>query len=703
MPPPPPAAAAAHTWLGTWSRPPDGPAQVALGAALALLVAALVPGGPRWLVATIEFASLADLARRRRFLTVASFVAAFMSLGYIAFYLRGGPRAAEAAGYWLQGRALSHGELAWKLSDPAASFRGRYLLFGLPDRLSGIFPPGYPLLLAVGFLFGAPMLVGPLLAAALVLAAWLLAREVAVAAGEHGDRAEWAARIAVGMSLVSAAVRYHTADAVPHGAAAMAVAMAMACALRARRTREVRLLGVAGLALGWLCATQPASAIPSGAIVLAIASRAEARARALAWVVGASLPGVMLLSAADHAATGHWLASPMAAYANVAEHHARAPLDLRAIATRTALYIRAHLLDVCNFEPLALLALVPVLRRGRTRVAILAALVVAGQILTRAALSGENLTPSVGASALADVLPIEHALMALALVSLFPRSLASATTATFGVALAGFALHASYEHEALAASGLGRPHFEPDTAREANVTHGLLFFDDDEGFELAHDPSLPASHGIEAVRMRGDDHDRLLYDSLGHPAIHRYVANANNVTVPVWSPPGSGSETWRFEAESEWPPASQTGGWSETLDVLPTSTTSSSALRGDVPPEGRALVVTPTGAAEATVVISLPVPRGPTPPERRTWMVAPRVVQRGGAGTATLEALADVAGPRGPPLATWSWADASRSAPIGLDLPPQPIELGGERARAWLVVRARGGPVALDRTTLRAR
>ena len=30
-------------------------------------------------------------------------------------------------------------------------------------------------------------------------------------------------------------------------------------------------------------------------------------------------------------------------------------------------------------------------------------------------------------------------------------------------------------------------------------------------------------------------------------------------------------------------------------------------------------------------------------------------------------------------------------------------ELGGERTRAWLVLRAHGGAVALDKTTLRAR
>jgi hypothetical protein len=186
-----PAASAAAAWIGTWSRPPDRPAQVALALAGLLLAVALVPGGPRWLASVLDFASLVDLSRKRRFLTIAAFVGAFLSLGYVAFYLRGGPRSAEAATYWLQGRALAHGELAWAVPDPSASFRARDLIFSAPDHLAGVFPPGYPLLLAPAFLVGAPMLVGPLVAAAIVVATWMLAREVALAAGEQEDRAEW--------------------------------------------------------------------------------------------------------------------------------------------------------------------------------------------------------------------------------------------------------------------------------------------------------------------------------------------------------------------------------------------------------------------------------------------------------------------------------------------------------------------------------
>ncbi|HEY8039394.1 MAG TPA: hypothetical protein VIF15_06350 [Polyangiaceae bacterium] len=683
----PDAASAAAAWLGTWSRPPDRPAQVALGAAVALLAIALVPGGPRWLASALDFTTVGDLTRRRRFLTVAAFVAAFLSLGYIAFYLRGGPRAPDAAAYWLEGRAMSHGELAWAAPEPSASFRARFLLFAPPDRLAGIFPPGYPLLLAAGFLVGAPMLVGPLLAAILVAATWWLAHEVAASAGESGPRAEAIARVAAGLSIVSAALRYHTADALPYGAAAVALVAALASALCARRTGDPRFFGAAGLAVGLLAATNPASAVAAGAVVTAMASGASRRARALAWACAAALPGVLLLLAADHAALGRAFASPSAAYfAMVEPHAATSTAGGIAAALRR---LRLHLVDAANFEPLALLSLVPLLVRGRARGAVLVALVVAGQLALSLPLDADPASSGGGARMLVCVLPLEHALIALALARLFPRSLARAAMATLALALAGFAVHASHEHDRLAASDLGRPRFEPDVAREANVAHGLLFFDDDQGYELAHDPGVLASHGIQAVRMRGDDHDRLLYDSLGHPVIHRYVAAGTSASLVFWSPPGSGSDTWRFEAESDWPPLLQGGGAAQVVDA-------SAACGAD----GRVLTLTPAGDAEAAILLALPVPRGPTPPERKTWMVTPRVLESGAAGSATLVL---VAGPGGPPLAQWMWEEDASKTPSCLELPSQPVELGGDLTRAWLLLRARGGPVSLDRTTLRPR
>jgi hypothetical protein len=688
-------------------------------------VVALVPGGPGWLATTLEATGVTQLRRSRRFLFVASFVAAFLSLGYVAFYLRGGPRAPEAATYWLQGRAMAHGHLAWTTPDPTASFRARSLLLTAPDRIAGIFAPGYAALLGAAFMLGAPMLIGPLLAAALVPATWFLARELATGAlarwdapAERGVSAladardiEWIGRIAVGMSLVSAALRYHTAESVPGGAAAAALTVALASALRARRTSDGRLFGVAGLALGFLLATEPRSAVGVGAIVLMLAFTSSAE-RALAWTCAAAVPGIALLLAANHAATGHAFASPVAYYLARFGPSDAAPAGISAQLMGTLRRVRGNLADVANFEPIALLPLLLLTGAARRRrgqapeprldgqageprldsdVWVAFAVVAIQVFVATPAVAGEALTPGAGAD-LAAVLPVEHALVALALGLFFPRAwLAPAALATLALAAAGFAVHTSHSHELLAAAGLGHPHYEPDVAREGGATHGLLYFDDDEGFELAHDPGVLASHGLLAVRMRGDDHDRALYDLLGHPQAHRYIAPAGRVaTVSPWT--SGGGDSWRFEAEADFPPVGTPDprvGRVEVVDAPGASDT-------------RVLALTPEGTGEtasATMTLELPVPRGSVPAPARSWTVTPRVLQRGGPGTGD---LALVTTPGGPPLAQWTWADTGHGTGLSNDLPAKVVELGGDRTQAWLVVTARGGAVALDRTTLRS-
>jgi hypothetical protein len=254
-------------------------------------------------------------------------------------------------------------------------------------------------------------------------------------------------------------------------------------------------------------------------------------------------------------------------------------------------------------------------------------------------------------------------------------------------------VHTSHDHEALARSGIGRPRFEPDEAREANVAHGLLFFEDDDGYALAHDPGLAASHGVQAARVRNDDHDRLLFDLLGHPQTHKYLATAVAVTVPSWTPPGGNSDTWRFEAESDWPPAAHELATARVLDAQATCASDS-----------RALVVTPTSHSSGSVAVALPLPRGATLPERTSWVVTPRVMARGGAGAGTLDLVLELGG-AAPPLTTWTWSDAlpqNVHTPSCTELPGRSVEVG-KATHAWLVVRAAGGEVTLDKTTLRPR
>jgi hypothetical protein len=710
--PPSPTAA---TWLGVWSKPPDVPAQVALAVAAVLLIAAVTPGGPRRLASALDFAGLTDLDRRRRFLAVASFSAAFLSLGYLAVYLRGGPRAPVAASLWLQGRVLSHGALSWVPPGPLPSFRPLDALFVAPDRLAGVCPPGYPLLLAAAFLLGAPMLVGPVLAAGLVIVTWALARELATASGLARPRAELVARAAAGLSIVSVGLRHATADAVPSGAIALGVAATLTSSLRQRRSGEPRWALAAGLAAGALWAVEPAAAIGATVVALGLAGLGRARVTTLGWIAAGAAPGVALLLAANHAATGHFFASPASALGALAGQSGQTgqsgPAPLGGAGTPSGLAsaaraLRMHLEDVACFEPLTLLALVPLaVPRGRTVAAGAAVLLLGAEVAVALPGLAHGSAEGAGAVALAGALPLEHALIALALAMLAPERTSALAAGVLGIAAGAFAVHGAGDQRRLGDADAGRPRFEPDVVRESGVTAGLLFFDDDEAFELAHDPRATPSHGVLAVRQRGDDADRLVYESLGRPPTHRYLAPrapGATATVPFWTPPGAG-DFWRFEAEAGWPPASVRGGRAERFEAI-----------GACASDGRGLTLTPdaTGpGATARLVIELPVPRGAGggPPDRRTWLVTPRAVQRGSGGAATLALVLDPreSGEGGdrPPLALWSWSDAaSGRSPTCEDLPAQTVELGAAgRSRAWLVLTAKGGPVTFDRTLLRPR
>lgn len=686
-PPTPPDPSA--PWLGAWSRPADQPAQIALALACLLLVTALVPQGPRRLIAALDLANVGNRDRTRRFLVVSGLAAAFLSIGYVDVYLHGGPRGLDAPVYWLQGRILSHGAFSWAVPSPMASYRATGFIATSPDRVSGIFPPGYPLLLAAGFLVGAPMLVGPLIAGCLVVATWLLGGELSEHAGERSSsRYRRTAGLAAGLSVVCAALREQTAETLPHGAVALAIAVALASALRGWRRREPRLFAIAGVALGWLVSARPMAAVAIGLVTAALIVRSTERRQAMAWSFLAAAPGAALLLAANRAATGHLFISPAALYA---QSVVGTGTPFAYGAHRFALTIgalRGHLMDIANFEPLSLALVLAISNRRRTMASTCAALVVVGQLAVQAI--GAHATVARFGDGLSEVLPLEHALLAYGVAATFWRSFDRVATVVLGLALGGFALHAAPAHAAAGSSDIGRPHFEPDVLQQAGVTTALLFFDDDQGFELAAVPGLKADRGIQAALLRGDDHDRLAYDmaeTAGHSTARRYVATANGASVLFWSPPSSSPSFWRFEAESDWPPMTASWGAASRLQV----TTSCVSGAG-------ALALTPVGPGDATLALELPVPAAPMGSRPRVWTVTPRIYDVGPPGEGSLDVVVD--SPTNPPLAHWSWRGESKS-PSCHDLAAAMVELGRTPARAWLILTARGGEVALDRTLLR--
>ena len=538
-----------YTTLGL---PPDAVAWSALGAACALLP---------WLARASS-----GIRRPKLLLLVLAGAATLLSAGYVRYYLRGGPRIIDATSYYLQARAMAHGYFAFPVPEPLGSFNGRFLL-GAPRALSVIFPPGYAAWLSLGFLVHAPLAMGPLLAGLIVLATFALAFELT-------GRSE-VALTASALSVLCAALRYHTADTMSHGLCALLLCAGTLAVLRAGG--KGALLG--GLAMGFLCATRPVSGAVGTALALWLLDR---RARPLLWFALGLAPGIALLLFYQRSATGsYWASTQLAYYARadgppgcfrygfgqgigcLFEHgdYVRARLangyGLPEAVGVTLRRLAVHSIDIANAAPLSLLCPLGAWQAradGRVRAIFGACL---GLMLAYAPFYFDASYPGGGARLFADLLPLEHVLLAMAIVRLDWVAVA------LPFSLLGFALHASFAHRSLAERDGGRPMFEEAVLTQAGIAHGLVFVDTDHGFNLGHDPGrFDAERHVVVARYEHDAHDFLLWERLGRPASYRYSFSASgprgHAEVVPYTP-----QQWpfRFEAETEWPPLSVDGGF----------------------------------------------------------------------------------------------------------------------------------------------
>ncbi|MCC6525181.1 MAG: hypothetical protein IT373_21185 [Polyangiaceae bacterium] len=564
--------------------------------------------------------------RGRRVVVLLACAAAALSLGYVGHYLRGGPRIIDATAYWLEGRTLASGALAMPLPSPEASVLGRFLV-PTPDATGPaaaavIFPPGYPAVLALGFWLRAPMLVGPVLAALLVVATAALARRAARALDLP---AQPCAALAGLLSALCAALRYHTADTMSHGLAALLTALAVLAAFEAlERARALgassgpratlqRLLGpglALGAALGWLAATRPVTALGLGLVLAAAAALGLGLRRAgrrrlgtlAALVLVGAVPGLALYLAYEYRATGVLGGSAQLAYyaasdgppgcfgwgfgravGCLGEHGELVGAALpdgyylaEALGT-TGRRLHLHMGDVLNWRPLVwLVPLGALLGRRSREVRVLFAAVLA-HVAVYAGFYFDGNYPGGGARMFADVLPLEHALAAVG-VALAAERLRRARPAwgdptpelgalVAGLGLLGFAGHQGRLHAALRDREGGAPMFSAAELERAGIERGLVFVDGDHGFDLARAPAGP----VEAVRYRGDDLDWLTWRARGEPPAYRYRFDWASAEGRSGAPARPRVEPLdflakdhaqlRIEAESLWPARAQQDGW----------------------------------------------------------------------------------------------------------------------------------------------
>jgi hypothetical protein len=587
------------TPLGDFGAPPDAVSWTALALGIVLAAGILARNaGP--------CPAMERAARGSFFVPVIVGLAALalaLSAGYVQYYLHGGPRIVDATSYFLQARALSHGHVAFPIPSPSGNFRGRFLLASGDARsLSVIFPPGYPAVLAIGFLVHAPMLVGPAIGAGLVVVTAALALRL------FSDRN--VALLAAALSAVCAVLRYHTADTMSHGWSALLLALTLLLS----QGRGSWSASLAGASAGLLVATRPVTGVVALLLVV-LASRKSPRRLVCAAL--ASVPPIVFLVVEQRIATGTWLGSTQLAYYALADsppdcfrygfgagigcrfehgdfvlaHLAHGYGALAAFGT-TLRRLKMHLADAGNaelFSPVLVFALARALGTGKGR---LAAVGVLGIVLAYAPFYFDGNYPGGGARLFSDVLPLEHALLAWGLVRLGIARVA------LPLAFAGFALHTSYDHLKLARREGGRPMFEARVLADAGVRRGLVFVDTDHGFSLGHDPGKddPES-GVVVARRRNDAHDTILWERLGRPSAFSYAFAPDGAesTPHVERLALTATGPLRFEAEGEWPPLAVSGG-----SVVPVFPPCASGRR--------ALSIEPSLAAPATMRIEIVAP-----------------------------------------------------------------------------------------------
>ncbi|MFT3773654.1 MAG: hypothetical protein QM820_50410 [Minicystis sp.] len=703
--------------------PPAGlPRDLAQWLALALALAAFALT-PRLLRAT---------SRPRLFAALAALAATALSAAYVAVYLRGGPRIIDATSYFIEARGFAEGLLSFPIHAPETSVLGRFLVRS--EHADGphaavIFPPGWPAILALGFLARAPLAVGPILAAGITIATFDLAGHLARSL--RAPASPSIPQLAVLLSIACAALRYHTADTMSHGLSALCVTSALALSFRALDARAAALprraaalAAGAGLASGWLFATRPISALAL-AVTLAFVflrddSLAGSSTRARRTLIPSSLvialalgaiPGVVLFFAHQRAATGAWgLSSQQLYYAVsdgppgcfrygfgkgigcIGEHgdFVRARLadgfGVLAAAGTTLRRLKMHLVDPLNLEPLALLVLAGAWMARRSSRGRALGLAVIAQVAAYVPFYFDGNYPAGGARFFCDVLPVEHALAALAVVTLAARRRIPERWAAFTIALSlcGFAFRAGFDHAQLRDREGGRPMFLPADLERAGVTRGLVFVDTDHGFGLAYDPL--SSNDLAIARTHGDALDRFAWEARGRPPafFHHFVippgGGPATVTVtPIAFPP---AETLSIEGEALWPPVAQARGFAQP--EWASGTCASGA---------RWLGLHAADARDPSFTVELPAP----------WLagraLSPRVVVGAGSrGEARL--FAD-----GAEVRHWSFAAPGEPGVACLDLPPARVPSGAKRLRLEILGPSiePGGTVALDRIEGRSR
>ncbi len=248
-------------------------------------------------------------ARRWRsapWVAVAAVSAVAVSAWFAGAVLEGLPHLPDSVSYLMQARWILDGAL-WGSVVEYQDALGLPYTYVVGERWLPHYPPGWPLLLALGVAVGAPWLIAPLLGGVLVVLLYLSGREL---------DGRVTGLLAATLGLLSPIMRILCGSMLSHTAAATFILAGLWLVLRSRRLGSWPGAAAAGVSLGLAFGIRPLSAVAT-ALPLAVmmfrdlVTRRDTAARDLfiGWLGGgfaAALPTLM----ANRLITGSAIAFP---------------------------------------------------------------------------------------------------------------------------------------------------------------------------------------------------------------------------------------------------------------------------------------------------------------------------------------------------------------------------------------------------------
>jgi len=302
--------------LATTSIDPTPTADVGAAAALLLRAAAVgcgLIGIFSVLAAGAPPRPLPSAVRRMRappwIAAVLVLAAILLSAWFAGGVLQKLPHQPDSVVYLLQAEWLLHGALWGDASSPPHHLSLPYIYLQ-GNRLLAHYPPGWPVLLAVGLALGSPWMVAPILGGVFLVLLYLTGREL--------DGPELGL-LAAALGLVSPEARILFGSMLSHAAGATLLLAALWLVLVARKRSSAVAAAAAGAAMGALFGIRPLTAVAAAAPLAAVLAldalgqrdRPGAARRLLAVAAGALATATPTLIS-NHLITGDALAFPYA-------------------------------------------------------------------------------------------------------------------------------------------------------------------------------------------------------------------------------------------------------------------------------------------------------------------------------------------------------------------------------------------------------